>query len=494
MLKYNKSLNLNIGTPILWGNPAHTEYKEDLAQKKILLIGNGFDLRANLKSSFKDFVCHIVYYCALYNYKLNLVKDIKFEDIEQYFIEEHCQSSLKAIFKDSRRFEILKTEFEDVKSSTDDKTYLEYSRFIRGKLGCLLFSKIFGDIYQDIVVTIYSDDTLPTWDMSGDFNCIYGKGFSINSPAKKILSDMPPNMKNKKLETFVYIVEQELSKSNISLWLDVESVLEMIITNSDTLRKKYSYAEDDELDYESIKEYLKGLKQFEDLLAIYLKRENDQIKKDYSKEKTEEFFSGISTSFNISLNKRSHCRIDGINIEKADIVINYNYTSVAEDLFKQIKQSTPIPKFYYVNGSIDIQEINKVAEIDNNVIIGYSSDKEIWSQPRKELFPFEKQSRRILKNTEYIDINKIVDNKTFDLIILGHSCGLADQDIIKHLLSHPDLKTAVVLCYSLDDLYSIYNNIKSMLDSETFSSLMEFSPEKITQNLYFAVDRDSLKE
>ena len=187
-----------------------------------------------------------------------------------------------------------------------------------------------------------------------------------------------------------------------------------------------------------------------------------------------------------SLTKRSHNRIIGIDISKADIVVNYNYTNVAQRYFSEIDKT---PKIIHINGSLDIPDEISLSEINTNIVIGYTKQGNI--DLPKEAFPFEKTMRRIIKNTEYVDINSLIKSKTFDLVIMGHSCGIADSDIIGELLSSKNLKTAVILCHSLVDLISICNNIKQMVGESKFGELMAFSKSKITKNLYFAVEEPS---
>lgn len=73
---------------------------------------------------------------------------------------------------------------------------------------------------------------------------------------------------------------------------------------------------------------------------------------------------------------------------------------------------------------------------------------------------------------------------------MGHSCGIADSDIISKLLTNPNLKSAVVLCHSLNDLISSVNNIKAMLGDEQFGKLMTFSKDEKFNNLYFSVEKE----
>ena len=67
MIEYNDELNCI--SELDDQGIIQTNYK--VAVRKILLIGNGFDIRAGLKSSFLDFFIFITYGCAIYNYNNN---------------------------------------------------------------------------------------------------------------------------------------------------------------------------------------------------------------------------------------------------------------------------------------------------------------------------------------------------------------------------------------------------------------------------------------
>jgi len=227
---------------------------------------------------------------------------------------------------------------------------------------------------------------------------------------------------NKGIETFIYTIDKELSDSRVKLWLDIESVIEMIVTNSTELRDKYGFREEIALDKTSIDAFLKGINLFEQLLSEYLL---DSEKQFSNKDNYGYFFSQISDDFRDSLSKRSNFLIDDLDIRDASTVINYNYTNIAERIYKKHNPNIDIR---YINGTLHVNEEVKLNEIDTNIVIGYSNLEE--TKVRKDQYPFEKKSRRILKNTEYIDIESIISREPFELVIIGHSCGIADSDVI----------------------------------------------------------------
>ena len=479
-----------------------TEQKSDISKDQnhrincnssILLIGNGFDLRAKIKSSFKDFLLHIIYTIAIHNY---LDKDL-FPNFEKsllidYVSSEKCPNNLRQIY---RRME--ENHISPISSYID---------FAKSKFGTLLLSKLLPNLYDELVpkrevikffngqTEFFIGNSKPLYPLYS----IYGLS-NEKSETEDFLKDISPQKLGKNVETFVILVDEEIAKNKqIDLWLDVESVIEMVVTNSEELKEKYGFKENTSFitDNASVKNYLKGLDLFEELLAYYLKEEEKSL--DNTSDNFNNFFNNIQNNYLESLNKRSHLRIQDFDISNPSIVINYNYTKVAKKLFQA---NGSFPKIHYVNGSLEIFDDIKVNEIKTNIVIGYTPS--VKTSVQKDLYPFEKISRRVIKNTEYINIDALIgkclnnsqkngskNDRYFELTILGHSCGLADSDILKPLLSSKYLKTAVILCHSVKDLISIYNNIRSMLDETVFNELMTYSPNKDMHNLYFSVENE----
>lgn len=257
----------------------------------------------------------------------------------------------------------------------------------------------------------------------------------------------------------------------------------MLVLKQEPLLKKYNYYDKD-LDKIPTDYFLKSLDQLEDLLSKYLKLEESSLEKD-----PQCFFEKITADYSASLLSRSLQRISEVKIEKADCVINYNYTKTAETLFEEYSNKsgeshkTTDGFIRYINGALKIKDSLKVKEIKNNIVVGYTNQKN--TDVSKDLFPFEKRARRIIKNTDYVNLGKVIDGKEFDLVIMGHSCGVADSDILSKLLSDSNLRSAVILCFSVDQMISIYNNIKSMLKQDTFDELMDHSDFR--RNLFFSV-------
>ncbi|MBW7570971.1 AbiH family protein [Succinivibrio faecicola] len=449
----------------------------EVPKKKILIVGNGFDIRAGIQSSFEDFILYIVYGCALFNYKKKQEIKISDEEIKNFFSEKDCPFQLKA-------HEISTDEILD-----------KCNIFASSMMGELVLGNLFPNFYQ----YIYFQPPEPVYFYNGDdydesineekmlIRYIYGLeqgGSFIDNPEYNFLF-LPKELRNKGIKSFEYLIHSELKslqhKCKLKLWLDIESIIELIVTQTPDLKEKYGTSYQIPKDQASTDSLLLGLNSFEILLATYLRFAEEHLEKESS---SSSFFKKITDDYSDSLSKRSNFLIQRVDISDATTIINYNYTNVAEKIFKQ---KNPNIDIRYINGSLHVKDEVRLDEIDTNIVVGYSNLEEI--KVTKEQYPFEKKSRRILKNTEFIDIDSVINKELFDLTIIGHSCGIADSDILKPLLSSDYLKSAVILCHTVEDLFSIFNNLKKMLDKEQFNLLFSHPANKLNKNLFFSVEK-----
>ena len=529
--------------------------------KKIVLIGNGFDLRTGVKTTFREFFRFVIYGVIWHNYsKSEVLKTIitndkhlifkvdtgvQPEEIFPKYFNEKIQNKVKVIADVQREKErenwekehpnenllpskhpleiLLKIEKEE-KNKEKRITISDYCR----KLIDTEFGKYF---FKHLLKSPYLEEALRI-DLSEPAEWLFGYGSGDHEANDKFLRwsviyglkdtwaemgkhNCIPNDTNlgRGLETIAHIVEYNLNKSrgNIALWSDVETVIELLITRDKKLKTKYKVVDDlPEWDSNTLESFSDGLNLFEILLTKYLSEiQNIDITKNYA----QNFFDKIVNNHIESLTRRSHGAVDEdvarelLDISNADIVINYNYTNIAKRLFEGILSSEQEDKIVHINGSIESKPGTQ-NEFETNIVVGYTnfSDEDV----SKDLYPFEKICRRIIKNTEYLDINDRIDNSWFDLVIIGHSCGMADSDVLGKLLCNPKLNNAVILCHSINTLVSNFNNIKKVIDLEnyikkdnndednklnTFSDLISYTAifrhindDKPAKNLFFAVE------
>jgi hypothetical protein len=158
-----------------------------------------------------------------------------------------------------------------------------------------------------------------------------------------------------------------------------------------------------------------------------------------------------------------------LNTEGNTLCINFNYTSVFSNLYKQ---------------SIPIECINIHGELNNPsnpIVFGYAATE---AQNEELLL---KNNNEFLKNIKTYHYNRtpierklnqfLKSNEMFNVYIIGHSCGLADSNILHRILSHDKLRAIEVLYYeNYDKYFDTIVNIRRILGSkENFDRTMNFS-------------------
>lgn len=304
LIKYNYEYNLNIkrcGLTI----PDDVSYEEDLPTKTILLVGNGFDLRAGIKSSFKDFIFFVIYGCALHNIR----SDTMFAEIQEseYIKAKNtypCQLDILINLKDSNICSLC-------------------SEFADNILGRLIIDHLFvNETFCNLIPHFcsYLKNRVVTKDECESIKTMYG----LNYIRQIRELEVPRNELNNGIGTLIYLIERERNllntNPNIEYWLDIESVIEMIVTDSEELKKKYAFDTGEVIKWNlsTSKCYMKGLELFEMLLTEYLK---EAQKIDVNPEKVQEYFDSLRDSHLHSLVRRSHGRIIDFDLLSPDILI-----------------------------------------------------------------------------------------------------------------------------------------------------------------------------
>ena len=489
---------------------------EQVIIKNILLIG--FDLRTEVKTTFKDFLRFVIYGIIWHNYsKSNVLKDIM--NHYKLDVKTYVKDKIPVIAKKQRQKEkanntkpsrhpleiLLKLPLLKLPHEKQKKNVSEICRkFIDTEFGKILFKYILNSRFLMEALSIdlrycsipsllfdynESEEMLrwaviyglkDDWAEMGEDNCI---------PNDTYLKEG--------LETIAHIVETNFdnNRNNIALWSDVETVIELLVTKNKKLITKFQIEKNDlpEWTNETLKSFSEGLELFEFLLTQYfLAIQNEiNIDKDYA----DEFITKIIDKHKVSFDQRTR-KVWLPNLIKnplyvPDLVINYNYTNIAERIYQYFTPEAPYqsskPQHIHINGSLQPIPDPSKEGFATNIVIGYTNSNS--SDVPKELYHFEKSCRRIVKDTDYFDLNyhfTSEKNILFDLLIIGHSCCIADSDIIRSLLAHEKLHNALVLCHSKDDLISINNNLRHILGQEKYGKLMTHQDRK--GNLFFAVE------
>lgn len=274
---------------------------------KIVVIGNGFDLRTDVKSSFRNFIEFIVYGCILNNYSI------------------HIDS---AVFSDM-------TIRERLKNLSNQNPY---SGILNFEL-CQDCQKFAETSFGKFIIENFENKNLN--------DLIYPKGFSEYDENESIRIN---SLKFDLQKATIISTINELfykSKINIELWSDVETVIELLVTENDDLKVRYGINDLPKWNNETLKSFSEELDLFESLFTKYLSVA--QKKADIK----DTFFSDIVDNHVESLIQRSHGLLDKkvakqlLKAQTADTVINYNYSKLCEGYDKG--KGGTLSKFSFIN-------------------------------------------------------------------------------------------------------------------------------------------------
>lgn len=426
----------------------------------ILVVGNGFDLFLGQKTKYSDFFYFIILYRILFVVKqshlfsidsfLNLLpSEHRTQNSKLYDIIDIVDSYLE-IYKDEGDI-----RFNELQNSIN-------SIFFKGVL-ILIFGENYSRLFKERNNFINS--------------YIYNPAASNSN-----IITFKTNLFNHIIE-IKNLIEPALKEAEKTCngWTDVEQFIEYLVQGSSDLESKFELIKDNFDEFCFLKNcpnmsssIYEGLLSFCDEFSFYLKaalKTNDISSNNNIWNQFLDFkkvSEKISNAYSRSLQVRSKNIIDDISFLNLKSIIDFNYTKTTDILIKLYKEQLKSnnvyqpPCIYHINGEID----------SNNLIFGYSRDKAI--SVSKDCFCFEKFTQRIIKNTQFVDFKNLL-SANYNILIFGHSCSLADRDVIKKLLSSDKLGVAVVFCYDIPSLISVSNNLLEILGQDRMETLLDYS-------------------
>lgn len=123
-------------------------------------------------------------------------------------------------------------------------------------------------------------------------------------------------------------------------------------------------------------------------------------------------------------------------------ILNFNYTDTATLYNKNMLSE------------IEINHIHgKLKSATNPIIFGYGDErgeeyKKIELLDDNAYFDHIK-SFAYLNTSNYINILKFIDSQEYDVVIIGHSCGLTDRTLLNTIFEHSN-------CKSIEPIYHKY--------------------------------------
>ncbi|PTX64001.1 abortive infection AbiH-like protein [Kordia periserrulae] len=125
-------------------------------------------------------------------------------------------------------------------------------------------------------------------------------------------------------------------------------------------------------------------------------------------------------------------------------VLNFNYTNTFEKYKKLMKKNNIILHVNHIHG-----------ELNNNLVFGFGDEmdedyKLIEDMDDNEYLRYFK-SFQYSQNSNYKDVLRYIDSEKFQVIIMGHSCGLSDRVLLNTIFEHDNCRSIKVFYHQKED-------------------------------------------
>ncbi|WP_299184446.1 AbiH family protein [uncultured Aquimarina sp.] len=147
-------------------------------------------------------------------------------------------------------------------------------------------------------------------------------------------------------------------------------------------------------------------------------------------------------------------------------MVNFNYTITANK-YRQNKFADSEIQVNYIHG--------KIKDPQNPIIFGYGDEKDKNYKGIEDLEvdeAFENiKSFGYLQNDNYQNLLGFINGGKFNVVIVGHSCGLSDRTLLSTIFEHPDCEK-IRVCYYEKDGWKDFTN-------KTYQMSRHFDDKKI---------------
>lgn len=224
----------------------------------------------------------------------------------------------------------------------------------------------------------------------------------------------------------------ELDKKN---WTDLERIYySELIRIYDAISEKSD--NDQPIDYLSKVENLnRELKEITSLLSLYLKK---VIQKNKDKiELVDDFYEKFARpfdriDFDDATLRKNKSEIEN-KIPSKILILNFNYTQL-------FAHSPTIADWYGANQDFTILNIHGKMDNPNSMVFGYGDEFDERYNKIEALGEDEWlrnfKSFKYLKTKDYDKLLGFIEFADYQTWIIGHSCGLSDKTMLKHIFEH----------------------------------------------------------
>lgn len=265
----------------------------------------------------------------------------------------------------------------------------------------------------------------------------------------------------------------KINNESIENWVDIENLyyLElkkivkskcMDVTKTEEYWKKQQKKEVEKLneEFEQVKNLLEKYlyEKIEKVYSLIIdKVQIDKHRTIYNMLKPISLFNNASTILQEFSSKEDINEIKEIFANEKDdkfmkskiFFINFNYTNTIDGIYKTLLQDEKTEVFInYIHGQIGNNKENKINfgfgdEMDDD----YKSIENINENEYLRNF----KSFQYLQNSNYSNLLSYIDSDKFQVLIMGHSCGLSDRTLLNTIFEHNNCRSIKVFYHQWRD-------------------------------------------
>lgn len=203
-------------------------------------------------------------------------------------------------------------------------------------------------------------------------------------------------------------------------WVDIEN---------EYYKQLCEYAKEKEDD--KIDKLNKDLKEIQGALVSYLSKEERRYRNEYTV-----YGKIFAKQVTQNLNTRKDVLPESI------LFLNFNYTSTIRYYIQKVQKIVSNTKVINIHG-----EINKR---DNAVIFGYGDEEDVnfnILENNDRYLEFVK-TYHYLRNSKYQELLAFLDSDDYEVMVIGHSCGLSDKTLLSEVFNNERCKSIKLLTYN----------------------------------------------
>lgn len=178
---------------------------------------------------------------------------------------------------------------------------------------------------------------------------------------------------------------------------------------------------------------------------------------------------------NYSIDNAIRINGNGIYYPQNIYFLNFNYTQTFRRYIDERGQY--VDNINYGNSNVLINNIHGLYDEPENMIFGYGDeideDYKIIEKSKQRDYLEHIKSFKYLKNRNYRNLMNFIDNRDFQVYVMGHSCGISDRVMLKRIFENSKCKSIKIFYHDNGD-----NGIKDFT-RKTYDIALHFEDNTI---------------